>query len=170
MAKKKAKPGAEAPLAAGGPEDAAPEAVAADVAEGAVAKPVRAPRKPRAQAKGTAAEPAIAGAGSVTADPPSVAAAAPRPKPVPVPLDVPLEEQITKLPPLVYPGSDNEEFDRWASEKRRNRVRLEVIGAAVLLIAGVVITLVTGRPAFVAVALFGIVGLVAYEFLVTSFE
>lgn len=88
----------------------------------------------------------------------------------PVPLEVPLEEQITKLPPLVYPGSNNEEFDQWASGKRRNRVRLEIIGAAILLIAGAVVSIVSGRPAFAVVALFGIGALGVYEFLVTSFE
>jgi len=88
----------------------------------------------------------------------------------PVPLEVPLEEQITQLPPLVYPGSTNQDFDKWAGEKRRGRLRLEVIGAAILLIAGVVATILSGRPAFIVVALFGIAGLGAYEFLVTSFE
>lgn len=88
----------------------------------------------------------------------------------PVPLEVPLEEQITTLPPLVYPGSKNEEFDRWAADKRHNRVRLEVVGAAVLLLAGVAASAISGRTAFAVVAVFGIAGLAVYEFLVTSFE
>ncbi|MGI8610059.1 MAG: hypothetical protein ACR2MY_12705 [Candidatus Dormibacteria bacterium] len=90
--------------------------------------------------------------------------------PEPVPLEVPLEEQISNLPPLSYPGSNNEDFDRWASDKRRGRLRVEVIGAVALLIAGAAVTAFSGRPAFIAVALFGIVGLAIYEFLVTSFE
>ena len=92
------------------------------------------------------------------------------PAPEPMPLEVPLEEQITALPPLVYPGGDNQEFDRWAAQKRRNRVRLEVIGAIVLLLAGVAVAIVSGRPAFVAVALFCAGGVAVYEFLVSSFE
>jgi hypothetical protein len=83
---------------------------------------------------------------------------------------VPLEEQITALPPLTYPGSTNEEFDRWAADKRRSRLRLEIIGGALLVIAGIAVTVVSGRPAFAAVALFGVAGLLAYEFLVSSFE
>ena len=88
----------------------------------------------------------------------------------PVPLEVPLEEQITQLPPLAYPGTTNEDFDRWAGEKRQGRLRLEVVGGALLLIAGVIATVVSARPAFIVVAIFGIVALGAYELLVTSFE
>lgn len=109
---------------------------------------------PRGAADELLGEPAAAGAATIE----------------PVPLEVPLEEQITKLPPLVYPGSNNEEFDQWASDKRRNRVRLEIIGAVILLIAGAVASIVSGRPAFIVVALFGIAALGVYEFLVTSFE
>jgi hypothetical protein len=164
MAKKKAAAGAETPAAAPG---------STDPAAGAVKKP-RAPRKNRAAAADAPVATPVASTGlDVPAPAPVPLAATPdagTPRPEPVPLAVPLEEQITGLPPLVYPGSDNAEFDHWAAEKRRNRVRVEVVGGALLLIAGVVVTIISGRPAFVAVALFGVVGLVAYEFLVTSFE
>ncbi len=99
-----------------------------------------------------------------------MAGEAAEPAPEPVPLEVPLEQQITELPPLVYPGNDDQEFQRWASEKRRSRIRVEVIGAAVLTITGVTVSIIAARPAFIGVALFGLVGLAVYEVLVSSFE
>lgn len=88
----------------------------------------------------------------------------------PIPLDVPLEEQITALPPLDYPGNPNEDFVHWAADKRRGRIRGEIIGGAFLVMVGVATSIFTGRVAFILIALFAIAGLAVYEFLVTSFE
>ena len=125
---------------------------------------------PDATGPGGSAGPPLESA--VHATPDQLAPAPPEPTATadPVPLEVPLEEQITQLPPLAYPGSTNEEFDRWVGEKRRGRLRLEILGGALLLIGGVIATVVSGRPAFILLAIFGLAGLGAYEFLVTSFE
>jgi hypothetical protein len=86
------------------------------------------------------------------------------------PLEVPLEEQITALPPLDYPGNRNEEFLNWAADKRRGRIRAEIIGGVFLVMLGVALSIFTGHGAFIVIALFAVAGLAAYEFLVTSFE
>jgi hypothetical protein len=88
----------------------------------------------------------------------------------PKPLEVPLEEQINDLPPLVYPGLPNEEFRKWAEEKRQGRLRLEAIGGGVLLVAGAAASVLTQRLAFVVIVLFAVIGLAVYELLVSSFE
>lgn len=88
----------------------------------------------------------------------------------PVPLEVPLEEQISGLPALEYPGNPNEDFVLWAADKRRGRIRVEIIGGAFLVMAGVAASIFTGHSAFILIALFAVAGLAAYEFLVTSFE
>ena len=122
--------------------------------------------------EGAARKPAAA---KVEATPKDTSAAAepdapPAETPEPVPLEVPLEEQITALPPLAYPGTDTQEFDRWAAEKRHSRLRLEIIGGVFLLVAGGVASVIAARPTFLVVALFCLLGLGAYEFLVSSFE
>ncbi|MFN2466472.1 MAG: hypothetical protein ABR598_09440 [Candidatus Dormibacteria bacterium] len=120
-------------------------------------------------------KPEASGQGS-PASGPAPDAPAPEPAPAtppaePVPLEVPLEEQIGALPPLQYPGGDrDQDFETWAAEKRRGRLRTEIIGGVLILIAGVVATLATGRTLFFILAIFGFGGLAAYEFLVSSFE
>ena len=88
----------------------------------------------------------------------------------PAPLAVPLEQQINDLPPLEFPGGETQEFEKWAQERRRGRVRLEIGGGAVVLIGGVVAFVVTQRTAFLVIAIFAVAALAAYEFLVNSFE
>ncbi len=88
----------------------------------------------------------------------------------PRPLDVPLEDQLKDLPPLQFPGSDNEEFQVWAAQRRQRRLRLEVAGAGLLVLFGIGGYAVTRRPAFVVIAVFAVAALAAYEFLVNSFE
>jgi hypothetical protein len=106
------------------------------------------------------------GAGSSPADQPP-----PDPAPEPVPLEIPLEQQIGDLPPLVYPGdAQGDEFRRWAEAKRRRRIQTEIFGGAAIVIVGVVAAIVTRQLAFTYIALFGVAGLAAYEFLVASFE
>lgn len=88
----------------------------------------------------------------------------------PAPLEVPLEQQINDLPPLEFPGGETQEFEKWAQERRRGRLRLEIAGGAVVLIGGIVAFLVTQRTAFLVIAVFAVAALAAYEFLVNSFE
>ena len=88
----------------------------------------------------------------------------------PVPLEVPLEQQISELPPLTYPGGETQEFQKWADDRRRGRLRVEIIGGAALLIGGGVGYAITQKTAFLVIAAFAIVALAAYEFLVNSFE
>ena len=88
----------------------------------------------------------------------------------PVPLEVPLEQQITDLPPLTYPGGETQEFQKWAEDRRRGRLRVELIGGVLMLIGGGVGFGMTGRVAFAVIAVFAIIALAAYEFLVNSFE
>jgi len=104
-------------------------------------------------------------------------ASAPEPAPVPqegspepTPLEVPLEQQIQDLPFLPYPGGESEEFRKWAEDRRRGRVRLEVGGGVLMVLGGGVGFAVTQRPAFLIIAVFAVLALVAYEFLVNSFE
>jgi hypothetical protein len=88
----------------------------------------------------------------------------------PVPLEVPLESQIAELPSLAYPGGDNREFQEWAEQRRRRRLRLEVAGGVLLLLAGGAAYAITRRGAFAVIAIFAVLALAAYEFLVDSFE
>jgi len=88
----------------------------------------------------------------------------------PAPLEVPLEQQINDLPPLQFPGGGTQEFEKWAQERRRGRLRLEIIGGALVLIGGVVAFVLTQRTAFLVIAVFAVAALAAYEFLVNSFE
>jgi hypothetical protein len=141
--KRSAKPRPEQPEATPGPEAAA---------------------KPSAPAAPKSATEAPATSVPVSAGSTAPAAAEPNP------LDVPLEEQITALPPLEYPGNPNEDFVVWAADKRRGRIRVEIIGGVFLVMLGVAISIFTGRSAFIVIALFAVGGLAAYEFLVTSFE
>lgn len=94
----------------------------------------------------------------------------PGPAAEPTPLDVPLEEQITSLPVLDFPGNPNDDFTQWAADKRRGRIRVEIYGGALLVLVGVVASVLTGHSAFIVISLFAVGGLAAYEFLVTSFE
>jgi len=88
----------------------------------------------------------------------------------PAPLEVPLEQQINDLPPLQYPDSENQEFQKWAEERRRGRIRVEIVGGILLLVGGVIAFAVTQRAAFAIIAVFAVAALAAYEFLVNSFE
>ncbi|MFN2463360.1 MAG: hypothetical protein ABR573_05590 [Candidatus Dormibacteria bacterium] len=90
--------------------------------------------------------------------------------PDPVPLEVPLEDQLKNLPAIEYPGNDNRAFEDWTAERRRHRLRIEVFGAALLLIAGGAGLAVTHRPAFLVIGVFAALAVGAYEFLVNSFE
>jgi hypothetical protein len=91
--------------------------------------------------------------------------------PEPTPLEVPLEEQLGGLPPLEYPGgSRDQDFDKWAADKRRGRLRTEIVGGVLIILGGAVASVVTGKSAFFVLAIFGVGALAAYEFLVTSFE
>ena len=90
--------------------------------------------------------------------------------PEPVPLEVPLEQQISDLPPLQFPGSDSQEFQKWAEDRRRRRIRLEIIGGGMLLVGGAIAFVSTQRSAFLVIAVFAVVALAAYELLVNSFE
>jgi hypothetical protein len=97
--------------------------------------------------------------------------AAPESAPEPTPLEVPLEEQLGALPPLEYPGgSRDQDFDQWAADKRRGRIRTEIVGGVLIILGGAVASVVTGKSAFFVLAIFGVGALAAYEFLVTSFE
>ena len=90
--------------------------------------------------------------------------------PEPVPLEVPLEQQISDLPVLQFPGSDNQEFQKWAADRRRGRIRLEIIGGVLLLVGGAIAFATTQRSAFLVIAVFAVAALAAYEMLVNSFE
>jgi hypothetical protein len=150
-------------------------------------RPARKPRTRRAKpetaavdgpAPGPAVEleplspPAAQPAAAADQPPPGAGAEQPPlgPAAEPTPLDVPLEEQITSLPPLEFPGNPNDDFTQWAAVKRRRRIRVEIYGGAFLILVGVVASVVTGHSAFIVISLFAVVGLAAYEFLVTSFE
>ncbi|GAC1581821.1 MAG: hypothetical protein NVS3B24_18960 [Candidatus Dormibacteria bacterium] len=90
--------------------------------------------------------------------------------PEPTPLEIPLEDQIKDLPPLQYPGGESEEFQKWAENRRQRRLRVE-IGAGILVVLGGGVGLaVTHRSVFLVIAVFAVIALAAYEFLVNSFE
>src|SRR5947209_228954 len=101
-----------------------------------------------------------------TPEPVAPAPAAEEPKP----LEVPLEQQINDLPQLAYPGGETQEFQKWADDRRRGRIRVEIGGGVLLLIGGAVGFAVTQRFAFIVIAIFAVLALAAYEFLVNSFE
>ena len=81
--------------------------------------------------------------------------------------EIPLEQ----LPPLVFPGSDDlAAAAEMASQNRRRRLRIEIYGGVIILVAGVVFSVVLGIPAPFIIALLAAAAILAYEFLVVSLE
>ena len=76
----------------------------------------------------------------------------------------------SELPPLSYPNSEQHQFRQVAEERRKIRIRNEVIFGVVLLVAGVVFLVATRNAAFVVLALISAGAMVAYEMTVATLE
>jgi hypothetical protein len=94
----------------------------------------------------------------------SVTDASPPVAPEPVNLD------LTGLPPLEYPGFSRTEAEEKAQQERRRRLRVEVAGGAVLALFGLGGALATHNGNILPLAVLAVLAIVAYEFLVSSFE
>jgi hypothetical protein len=86
------------------------------------------------------------------------------------PLDGPPAIPDSELPPLTYPNSEQYQFRQLAEERRRVRIRNEVIFGAILLVVGLTFLVVAHNPAFVVLALIGAGAMVAYEMTVATLE
>jgi hypothetical protein len=76
----------------------------------------------------------------------------------------------SELPPLAYPNSEQYKFRQLAEERRRVRIRNEVIFGGILLVVGLVFLAGAHNPAFLVLALIGAAAMVAYEMTVATLE
>jgi len=140
----------------------------------------RAPKPPPATAaEPPSAQPTDAPTPPEPAPAPTPAAASPVPPgeaPGEAPTEAPAapgEMDTTGLPPLELPASwtpRDAEFQQWADSRRRLRIRNEVIGGGAMILLGAILSVVLRTTGFFLLGLLGAAGLLAYEFLVSSFE
>ena len=88
----------------------------------------------------------------------------------PAPGDGAAVKPESELPPLAFPNSEQYQFRQVAEERRRVRIRNEVIFGAILLVVGLAFLVVAHNPAFVVLALIGAGAMVAYEMTVATLE
>jgi hypothetical protein len=93
------------------------------------------------------------------------------PEPVPkVPPESAPEIPDSELPPLSFPNSEQFQFRKIAEERRRVRIRNEVIFGVILLVVGLAFLVAAHNIAFVVLALISAAAMVAYEMTVSTLE
>ena len=91
-------------------------------------------------------------------------------EPGPTPEFVDLDRPPPGLPELTFPSSELREAREAAAQRRRSRLRVELIGGGVLLVFGGGVALVTRTVAILLLAAILLGGVIAYELLVTNLE
>jgi hypothetical protein len=76
----------------------------------------------------------------------------------------------SELPPMTFPNSEQYQFRQAAVERRKVRIRNEVIFGGVLLVAGLVFLVAAHNAAFVVLALISAGAMAAYEMTVATLE
>jgi hypothetical protein len=121
--------------------------------------------KPRAAA--TRTSPAKA---AVTTNKAAPAKAKARGKKVPNPYDPEYEKPLSELPPLIFPNSEEYEFKVTADQKRRSRVRNEIVFGAVLVLGGLIALVAGHTPSFLSLAAIGVIAMAGYELIISGLE
>lgn len=80
------------------------------------------------------------------------------------------EKPESELPPLTYPNSEQHQFRQVAEERRKVRIRNEVIFGVILLVVGVAFLVAAHNPALIVLALISAGAMVAYEMTVATLE
>jgi hypothetical protein len=86
------------------------------------------------------------------------------------PLDPAYERPESELPALSFPHSEQQDFREAAEQRRRIRIRNEVMFVALLLVVGLGVLAAARNPAFLVLAVISAVAVVAYEVTVTTLE
>ena len=83
---------------------------------------------------------------------------------------VDLEKPPPGLPELTFPSSELRESREAAAQRRRSRLRVELIGGGVMLLFGGGAALVTSTPAILLLVAILLGAVIAYELVVTNLE
>jgi hypothetical protein len=77
---------------------------------------------------------------------------------------------LTGLPPLSFPSNPEREAQAAAAARRAARLRVELIGASVFLLVGILAAIVLRSITVAALAIVAVLVLLGYELLVSNFE
>lgn len=86
------------------------------------------------------------------------------------PLDPAYGRPESELPGLSFPHSEQQEFREAAEQRRRIRIRNEVMFVALLIVVGMGVLAAARNPAFLVLSVISAVAVVAYEVTVTTLE
>jgi hypothetical protein len=161
--------GTEGKAAASAPEILTPEIVTPEIVT-----PVISAIPDIAAPAAQVSTPAGATPAAAPVDPPSAPVdppAAPVDPPAAPRVVTPEDLDISGLPELQYPGAARDpNFEQWAGDRRRRRIRTELVGGGALLALGVAGAIALHSPQVAAFAVLAAAGIGIYELLVDSFE